>query len=111
MGYVLIPVAIEKLLLWLGIGTTAAATGVVIADNMNEANKAAGSSQSGTTSYTDACSSCQPPEDDDENKSRGERNKEYQKQAEKMGYRKVSRIEMGIMFPMDGKYLMAGEIV
>jgi len=65
MGYVLIPVAIEKLLLWLGVGTTAAATGVVIAENMNEANKAAGSSQSGTSSYVDACSSCQPPEDED----------------------------------------------
>jgi len=84
--------AVEAVLAWLGIGTTAVATGVIIAENMNEANKAAGSSQSGTSSYADACSSCQPPEDDDEeNKSRGERNKAYQKQAEKMGYRKVSR--------------------
>jgi len=84
-------IALEKFLLWLGVGTAAVATGAVIVDNMNEANKAAGSSQSGITSYTDACSSCLPPEDDEENKSRGERNKEYQKQAEKMGYRKVSR--------------------
>jgi len=53
-------IALEKLLLWLGVGTAAVATGAVIVDNMNEANKAAGSSQSGTSSYADACSSCQP---------------------------------------------------
>jgi len=86
-----IPPAVEAVLMWLGIGTVAVGSAVVIAENMNEANKSAGSSQSGTSSYVDACSSCQPPEDDEENKSRGERNKEYQKQAEKMGYRKVSR--------------------
>jgi len=58
--------AFESLLAWLGIGTVAVGTAVVIAENMNEANKAAGSSQSGTTSYADACSSCQPPPDDEE---------------------------------------------
>jgi len=87
-------IALEKLLLWLGVGTVAVGAGAVIVDNMNEANKAVGSSNSGISSYTDACSSCQPPpeeDDDDENKNRGERNKRYQKQAEKMGYRKVSR--------------------
>jgi len=54
--------AFESLLAWLGIGTVAVGTAVVIAENMNEANKAAGSSQSGITSYADACSSCMPPQ-------------------------------------------------
>jgi len=54
--------AFESLLAWLGIGTVVG-TAVVIAENMNEA---AGSSQSGTTSYADACSSCMPPPEDEE---------------------------------------------
>jgi len=59
----LIPPAIEKLWFWLGFGTTATVATMAAVENMNEANKAAGSSQSGTTSYTDACSSCLPPPD------------------------------------------------
>jgi len=61
-----IPPAIEAVLMWLGIGIVAGGSVVVIAENMNEANKSAGSSQSGTSSYVDACASCMPPPEDDD---------------------------------------------
>jgi len=84
--------AFESLLVWLGIGTIAVGTGIVIAENMNEANKAAGSSQSGTTSYADACSSCMPPDDEEGEDAKERQNdpikdpKKLEKQMEQRGW-------------------------
>jgi len=92
-------IAVEKLLFWLGVGTVAVGSAVVIAENMNEANKAAGSSQSGTTSYTDACSSCQPPEDDEDDEKdardakRVSSNREADRIARNNGYRDAHHLK------------------
>jgi len=102
----LIPPAIEKLWFWLGFGTTATVATMAAVENMNEANKVAGSSQSGTTSYTDACSSCQPPEDEEEEEKRQndpiKDPKKLEKQMEQRGwtYEKIEEaISNGQQYP------------